>query len=481
MVKKAEKAGATGLKAAQAVISGQRALVMGLASTGAAAAKFLKKCGAVVAATDMRKEQELESIGALRSLGVEIEAGGHREESFKNADMVVVSPGVPFRHRLLELARRSGAEVISDIELAGRFVAVPIIAIAGTNGKSTATALIGEIIRAAGLDVFVGGNIGTPAVEYFSTGEKKDFCVLEVSSFHLETTKYFNPHIAVLLNITEDHLDRYADFNEYAETKFRLFENQTPSDYAVVNAGDSVIAGRLKKGLVVKKDRGSGRKPEPAGKVIKFTVYGKLDEGLYLSGDDIVFARPDINAVEVYPTGQFGLKGLHNIENIMAVIAASRLAGITHDVILKTLSSFRGLRHRMEFVREIRGAAYIDDSKGTNIGALLMALKGLNGNVILIAGGKDKGGDYGVLSYEIRKKVKLMLLIGEARFKIKEALGALTETVFAGSMEEAVARAHSRAGAGDTVLLCPACSSFDMFRDYKERGDRFRALVEALC
>ncbi len=464
----AEKTVPADLEAAKAALKGQRALVMGIASTGAAAAKFLKKCGAVVTATDMIKEEELESIGALKSLGVEIEAGGHREESFRNRDLVVVSPGVPFRHPLLELARRRGAEVISDIELAGRFIAVPIIAIAGTNGKSTATALIGEIIRAAGLDVFVGGNIGTPAVEYFSTGEKKDFCVLEVSSFHLETTRYFNPHIGLLLNITEDHLDRYVDFNEYAETKFRLFENQTPADHAVVNAGDKVIAGRLQKGLT-------------KGKVVKFTVYGKLDEGLYLRGDDIIFARPDISAEEVYSTGEFSLKGLHNIENIMAVIAASRLAGVAQGVILRALSSFRGLGHRMEFVREIHGAVYIDDSKGTNTGALLMALKGLKGNVILIAGGKDKGGDYGVLSGELRKKVKLMLLIGEARFRIQEALGALTETVLASSLEEAVALAHTRATAGDTVLLCPACSSFDMFRDYKERGDRFRALAEALC
>jgi UDP-N-acetylmuramoylalanine--D-glutamate ligase len=236
----------------------------------------------------------------------------------------------------------------------------------------------------------------------------------------------------------------------------------------VVNAGDKIIAGRLKKGLT-------------KGKVTGFTLYGSLDQGLFLRGDDIIFARPDISAEEVYPTGGFSLKGLHNIENIMAVIAGARLADVAQGVILRTLSSFRGLGHRMEFVREIRGAAYIDDSKGTNTGALLMALKGLKGNVILIAGGKDKGGDYGVLSGELRKKVKLMLLIGEARFRIQEALGALTETVLASSLEEAVALAHTRATAGDTVLLCPACSSFDMFRDYKERGDRFRALAEALC
>lgn len=455
----------SGLQAAKDALKGRKAVVVGLASTGISAARFLSKCGASVIATDAKPIDGLPGAKELMAFGTKIVAGGHSGISFDGGEIVVVSPGVPVDHPLLEEARKKGAEVISDIELAYMFMNAPILAVAGTNGKTTTTTLLGKIFEDAGKDVFVGGNIGTPAVEYVEAEGRADWCVLEISSFHLETTKAFNPRIGILLNITEDHLDRYRDFAHYAVTKFRLFENQRPGDYAIVNVNDPVIEDYVKKGFT-------------KGKVIPFSVVGELKEGLSLRGDAIVYRSNGVE--EFYPTAGFKLKGLHNIENIMSVIAAARIAGVTREIILKTLSAFEGLHHRMELVRVFDGVSYIDDSKGTNIGALVMALRGLPGNVILIAGGRDKGGDYSVLGGLVKDKVKFQVLLGEARFKIQEALGSLTETVLVGSLEEAVKLSHSKAKEGDTVLLCPACSSFDMFKSYKERGEKFKAFVETL-
>lgn len=454
-----------GLKRAEETLRGVSALVVGLAGTGVAACRFLKKCGAFVTGTDSKNEAQIPEAKALKEMGISIKAGGHKEIDTKAYGLVVVSPGVPYDIPFLQELCASGADVISDIELAYRYIDAPVLAIAGTNGKTTTTTLLGQILEDAGKKVFVGGNIGTPAVELVENAIEADFCVLEISSFHLETTKSFNAHVGILLNITEDHLDRYRDFDHYAETKFRLFENQTEQDYAVVNVNDPVIAEKVKKGL--------GK-----GKVVPFTVEGELDEGLSFNGHEIIFKYR--GKEERYPVKAFRLKGLHNIENIMSVIAAARLAGVEKETLMKTLDSFEGLHHRMEFVRELSGVTYIDDSKGTNIGALMMALRGFSGNIILIAGGVDKGGDYRVLSEPVKDKVKLLILLGEARFKMKEALGALTETVLVDTFQDSVALAHKRAASGDTVLLCPACSSFDMFKNYKERGERFKALVGAL-
>jgi UDP-N-acetylmuramoylalanine--D-glutamate ligase len=355
-------------------------------------------------------------------------------------------------------------EIISDIELAYRFIDAPIVAVAGTNGKSTTTALIGKILESSGKKVFVGGNIGSPVIEYMEE-EGADWCVLEVSSFHLEAIKDFRPQIGVLLNITEDHLDRYVDFEHYAETKLKLFGNQSGEDYAVVNVGDPVIADAISRG---------GFK----GEVIPFRTSGGLKDGLFLSGTDIVCVSGDSEVV--YNTEGFKLTGLHNIENIMATIACAMIVGIPMDSAIEAIKGFEGLPHRMEFIREVNGVRYVNDSKGTNVGALGKALEGSGRNIVLIAGGKDKGGDYRPLKELVREKVKLLVLIGQARFKMKEAIGEATETVLAGGLEEAVGIARKRAEPGDTVLLCPACSSFDMFKNFEERGQVFRSLVETL-
>ncbi len=454
------------LKKAAEALAGKRALVVGLASTGIAAARFLKKCGAVVTASDVKPIAGLKGAGELVDMGVTVEAGADEPAGAQGAEMIVVSPGVPCDLPFLERARSRGAEVISEVEFAYRFMDAPVVAIAGTNGKTTTTTLLGRALEDAGRKVFVGGNIGTPAIEYVEGGGGAQVCVLEISSFHLETTAGFNPHVGVLLNITEDHLDRYRDFAHYARTKFRLFENQGPGDYAVVNMNDPVIAGRVKTGLGL-------------GRVVPFTVSGRLKDGLYLDGDSIVYAGEGFR--EVYgPVSGFGLQGLHNMENIMAVVAAARLMGVGKESLLATLGRFKGLSHRMEVVRELDGVVYVDDSKGTNIGALMMALRGVKGPVVLIAGGRDKGGNYGVLKDLVKEKVRLMVLIGEARLKMERALGPYTGTVMADTLEDAVRAARGAAKGGDTVLLCPACSSFDMFKSYKERGERFRACVEAL-
>jgi len=453
-----------GLKSAKEAFAGKRAVVVGLGSTGVAAARFLSKCGAVVTATDLRPYGALPEAAGLEAAGVAIKAGTHEGIEFLAGDLVVASPGVPSDSPLFIRAKEAGAEVISDIELVYRFIDAPVLAVAGTNGKTTTTELLGAVLKDAGRRVFVGGNIGTPAVQCVEEGAEVDLCVLEISSFHLETTDSFNPHVGILLNITEDHLDRYADFKHYAQTKFRLFENQKKDDFAVVNINDPVIAEKVAAGL--------------NGTVVPFTVRGTLDEGLYYTGDEIVYRTK--GAEERYPVKDFKLKGLHNIENIMAVVAASRLAGVGRDEILETLKVFKGLAHRMELVRVLDGVTYIDDSKGTNVGALMMALKGLDTPVVLIAGGRDKGGDYGVLRGLVKEKVKALVLIGEARFRISAALGEVAETVMAATLDEAVRVARARAVEGDTVLLCPACSSFDMFKSYKERGELFKALVEAL-
>jgi len=450
-------------------LAGKRTLVVGLGCTGVSAALFLHGCGAVVTASDALPVEKLAGARELSALGIAVRAGGEAVDT-KGMDLVVVSPGVPSGSPLLERARADGAVVISEVELAYRFIDCPVLAVAGTNGKTTTTTLLGRLLSDAGKKVFVGGNIGTPAIEYVASGGGADLCVLELSSFHLETTDTFNPKAGILLNITEDHLDRYRDFDHYAETKFRLFENQKKGDWAIVNAGDPVIARRMA--------AWPGK-----GSLIPFSVSGPLARGLWLEGGEMVCSiEGEEGGVTErrFDIGRFALKGLHNIENIMAATCAALLMGVPQDSIERTLAGFSGLVHRMEQVRELGGVTYIDDSKGTNIGALIGALRSTDGPVILIAGGRDKGGDYGQLAQLVREKVKLLVLIGEAAPLIKASLGGVVETVEAAALEEAVAIASAKAAGGDTVLLCPACSSFDMFRDYKERGERFRAAVLAL-
>lgn len=443
-------------------LAARRALVVGLGRSGVAAARFMKRRGAVVRATDLRPATEIPGAEGLK--GVEIRAGGHDGVELAGVDLVVASPGVAMDSPILNDARVRGIEVIGELELASRFIKAPITAVAGTNGKSTVVSLIGTAYRACGRKAFVGGNLGTPAVE-FAEGNGAGACVLEVSSFQLETTREFRPHIGVLLNITPDHLDRYAGFDDYAGTKWRLFENQIKGDYAVVNASCPVTKRLL-------------RERPPASRVVPFSATEVLDSGLWAEDGLLVFSFGDIH--ETYHLGEMRIRGLHNLENAMAAVAASRLAGVPEGAVSLALREFPGLAHRMETVRTLDGVDYVNDSKGTNVGSLEMALKGLTGPVVLVAGGRDKGSDFSVLKGLVREKVRCMVLMGEARESIKASLGGETDTILADSMEEAVKEARARASAGDTVLLCPACSSFDMFGSFEERGEAFRAAVEGL-
>ena len=439
-------------------------LVIGLARTGIACARFLAKQGARVTVTDMKPaDQVAAQVRELDGIPITWELGRHEESSFLTSDLIVVSPGVPMDQPLLLKARSAGREIISEVELASRFITVPLVAITGTNGKTTTTTLIGEIFNKCGARPFVGGNIGNPLIELAESGEHIDRVVAEISSFQLEWITSFRPTVSVLLNITEDHLDRYRDLAEYIAAKGRIFENQTGNDFALLNIDDPLVAPFTK--IVV-------------AKVFPMSQKLELDEGIFHK-DGVITFRHD-GREERFPTAEYRLKGAHNTENIMAALAATLLMECTAPEAQAAVASFQGLRHRMELVRRINGVAWYEDSKGTNVGSVVKSLESFPGNITLIAGGKDKGGSYEPLAELVRERVALLILIGEARERMREALGHLTDTRFAATLEEAVADAHQMTLPGGVVLFSPACSSFDMFRDYEERANRFIAAVRAL-
>ena len=444
-------------------LENKKVLVVGLARTGVAVARFLAQRGALVTVTDMREEDKLsESLEQLADLDINFELGRHVPHSFLMADLIVVSPGVPMDIKPLAMARSQKRRVVSEVELASWFIDAPMIAITGTNGKTTTTTITGEIFLGCGFDTFVGGNIGRPLIELASSGEKVERVVVELSSFQLEGVESFRPRVAVLLNLTEDHLDRYESFQQYIDAKLRIFQNQTPEDFAVLNLDDPLVAacaGRLK------------------ARVFPMSRLQELSEGISYRDGFITFAHQ--GKVMRFGTAGFRLKGVHNLDNIMASLAAALLLRCDGDCAFQTVSTFKGLPHRMEFVEEINGVSWYEDSKGTNVGSVVKSLESFEANITLIAGGKDKGGSYEPLAPLVAGRVSHLILIGEARFRMNEALGSLTDTHLTGSLEEAVALARELTTPGGTVLFSPACSSFDMFKDYEERAERFKALVRA--
>jgi UDP-N-acetylmuramoylalanine--D-glutamate ligase len=442
----------------------KKILVVGLARTGVAVTRFLALQGAQVTVTDMREEEELsEWLEQLADLDVGFELGRHVPYSFLMADLIVVSPGVPMDIKPLAMARSQKRRVVSEVELASWFIDAPMIAITGTNGKTTTTTLTGEIFRACGFTTFVGGNIGRPLIELASSGEPVERVVVELSSFQLEGVESFRPKVAVLLNLTEDHLDRYESFQQYIDAKMRIFENQTADDFAVLNMDDPLVAacaGKL------------------SARLFPMSRLHELQEGISYRDGFITFSHQ--GKVLRFGTEGFRLKGVHNLDNIMASLAATLLLRCDGDCAYQAVSSFKGLPHRMEFVAEIGGVSWYEDSKGTNVGSVVKSLESFDSNITLIAGGKDKGGSYEPLAPLVGSRVSHLILIGEARARLNEALGSLTDTHLAGSLEEAVALARSLATPGGVVLFSPACSSFDMFKDYEERAERFKALVRAI-
>jgi UDP-N-acetylmuramoylalanine--D-glutamate ligase len=442
----------------------KKVLVVGLARTGVSVARFLAERGARVTVTDMKDHGELAPyLSKLADLTIDYQLGQHDKHSFLMAELIVVSPSVPMDIKPLMLARAQKRPVISEIELAASYIAAPIAAITGTNGKTTTTTLAGEIFRACGFATFVGGNIGNPLLELVISGEQVERVVVELSSFQLEGIQHFRPQVAVLLNITEDHLDRYATFQEYIDAKMRVFENQRAEDFAVINMDDPLVAGYAGK---------------LRARVVPLSRERELAQGIF-HRDGVITFRWE-GREERFPTSGLKLKGVHNLDNVMAALATTLLMGCDAARALAAVESFPGLPHRMEQVGLVDGIPWYNDSKGTNVGSVVKSLESFSGGVTLIAGGRDKGGDYAPLAELVRERVSHLLLIGEAKEKITAALGHLTDTRSCGSLEEAVQLAHRLTGQDGVVLFSPACSSFDMFKNYEERGERFASLVQSL-
>jgi UDP-N-acetylmuramoylalanine--D-glutamate ligase len=448
----------------------KRVIVLGLARSGEAAAILLIRLGANVLVSDQKSEDELKDIFTrLKSECPQIEfhLGGHPEEIFEGADLVVVSPGVPFNIPVLEKVRDKGIPVIGEIELAYRICLAPIIAITGTKGKSTTSTLTGQILSKTfkGGKVVVAGNIGIPLSQYVLDLTESDLLVLEVSSFQLETTVHFRPAISVILNIMTDHMDRHKDFEEYYTAKRRIFANQTKQDYIVLNADDSMASA-----CAFLTD----------AKVVFFSSRQILDKGVYLKDGNIVANLHGDDSVTICRTSELKIPGRHNIENAMTATAISMIYGAEPESIAKVLRTFKGLEHALEFAGEANGIRFIDDSKATNVISLKAALESMEKGVVLIIGGRDKGNDYTPIIPLVKEKVKHLVIIGESADKILNALGNFSVPHKAGTMDDAVSMAYKLAESGDTVLLSTACASFDMFRDYAERGRIFKEAVKRI-
>jgi UDP-N-acetylmuramoylalanine--D-glutamate ligase len=444
-------------------LSGKNTMVVGLGESGLAVVRFMAGRGARVVVNDQRDRDALGAAATeAEELGAQLVLGGHPDSAFEDLELIVVSPGVPPLAQL-DRAEQHGVPVISEIELAARFIEAPIVAITGTNGKSTVTTLIGEMSRRLERPVFVGGNLGRPMIEAAGTdaGAKGGLVIVELSSFQLERVSQMKAHVAILLNITPDHLDRYPSFEAYAAAKARIFERQDADDFAVLPADAADLQELI----------------EDDGTVVLFG--GHAGDVRVVDG-----VLADLQSGLRVPVDELRIRGSHNVSNACAAALAARLLGVRDDDIASVLREFRGLAHRTQYVRSVDGVEYIDDSKATNVGAAVASIDGLTpskGKIVLIAGGVDKGGSYQPLQQRMSKEGRAVVVLGEAASLLERAFaGSAVELRHASSMSDAVTHAAALARPGDTVLLAPACSSFDMFRSYAERGDRFQRAVETL-
>lgn len=447
-------------------LRGRRVSVVGLARSGVAAARLLVRLGARITATDSKAMAELvpEARG-LGETGVRLYAGGHPPEAFSGAELVVVSPGVPADHPALNAVRARGIPVIGELELAWRVMEAEVIAITGTNGKTTTTALAGALLKEQVRPVLVAGNIGVPLAAHALDFPADGIVVAEVSSFQLETVEAFHPRVAAVLNVTPDHLDRHGDFAAYVAAKARIFENQTEADCAVLNFDDAPTAA-----LAV----------STRAQVIFFSRSHPLERGVFCQ-DGWIVARLAGHPEQICPLAEVALRGQHNVENVLAATACALWTGMAPAPIRRAIAQFRVVPHRIEWIRDIRGVAYYNDSKGTNVASTIKALESFTEPVILVAGGRGKGQDFAPLAKAASGRVRLAVLIGEDRKKIGTALAAAAiPGTEAGTMDEAVRLASAAARPGDMVLLSPACASFDMFENFEQRGEAFRAAVLAL-
>ena len=450
-------------------VEDKRVTVVGLGRSGRAATRLLIQRRARVTVTDRRSLAELEGpLKTFKEGAVQYQVGGHPETAFQGADLIVMSPGISVESiDAVRAAQARGVPVIGEIELGFGFAKAPIVAITGTNGKSTTTALTGEILKAAGRRVFVGGNLGRPLCEAVLEGNEWDWIVVEVSSFQLETIRTFRPRVAALLNVAPNHLDRYRGFEDYLAAKMRIFENQTADDLAVLNADDPLV---LKRTDSIRSRR------------VFISRSPRTEPGVYLDSGGMVAV--DVPApsdrIEILRQEEISLRGSHNLENVLAASAVGIVCGCAPQRIREVVKGFKGLEHRLESVRRRKGVLYVNDSKATTVAALAKALEAFSEPIVLIAGGRDKGGEFTLVRDLMRDRVKLALLIGEARPTLRAAWGDLLPLIEVESLEEAVERAAREAVSGDVVLLSPACSSFDMFRDFEDRGRCFKEAVNRL-
>jgi len=443
-------------------LTSKQITIVGAGLSGQAAARFLVERGAEVTLSDMRAAAEIPQLDRLSALPIRFDMGGHSLKCFSQADLIVISPGVCLDIEPLNVARAHAVPIIGEIELAACHLDAPILAVTGTNGKSTTVSLLGAALQQCGKEVFVGGNLGTPLIEACAQDEL-DYLVVELSSFQLETIDRFCPHYALLLNLSADHLDRYPDLDSYYAAKLNLFRNMTTAHTAVLNADDEAVV-QLTADLNCRK--------------VYFSAKGSLAEGMGREGEELVWRW---QGEEVrFALSKLSLQGAHNVENVMAALIPALIEGCSSEKVWNAVCRFEGLRHRMNLVRELDGVRWYNDSKGTNIGSVQKSLAGFETPVTLIAGGKDKGGDYRLLAEELRRTVTHLILIGEAAERMVHELDGVVPIHRVDSLEQAVSLAQQVTSDGGNVLLSPACSSFDMFENYARRGDIFCELVGAL-
>ena len=445
-------------------LNGKKILVIGLARTGVATSLFCARHGAAVSAVDTRAESEL--AGAVAKLGatnISLQLGGYTKKILEGIDLVIPSPGVPADSDILKAARVHDLPVWSEIELADRFLNGRLIGITGSNGKTTTTSLIEHILNNSGFSTLLAGNIGTPLIDVVEQTSDQTITVAELSSFQLELIETFRPNISVFLNLTPDHLDRHGSLEAYGAAKARIFEKQTTADFAVLNADDPASTSY------------APSKP----KVFWFSRKQRVAQGAFLLGDEIIFRHHGEEEI-ILKRSEIPLPGAHNLENVLAAVVATRLAGARPYEIAKSIRSFAGVEHRLEFVAEHNGVRYYNDSKATNVDATLKALDAFPGRILIILGGKDKGSDYTALQTPLREKAILALLIGAAAEKIEMQISGGVAIERAGTLQRAVEVASRTAQPGDIVLLAPACASFDQFENYEHRGRVFKQLVHKL-
>lgn len=446
---------------------GKKVLVVGLGKTGMALARLMAGGGALVTINDIHPEEEMAfALEELKGVSCRSEFGVHKIETFLDQDLILVSPGVPLQQKAFEAARQKRIPIYNDLELAYSLTSTPFLAVAGTNGKTTTTTLMGDIFHRAGKEILLGGNIGFPLSPLVCEQPKAEFIIAEVSSFQLETIQTFRPWLGIMLNITPDHLDRHPGWSDYVKAKARLFENQTAQDFALVNGQDKATSELL-------------AQRQGFGKLLFFRTDAPVEEGVMIQGEDIVIRLAGQEEL-ICSVKRTKLPGEHNRQNIIAAALAAWLCRIDGAVIQRAIDEFDGLGHRIEFVAEIGDVRFIDDSKGTNVGAVIKAIQSLKGPIWLILGGKDKENDYCPLIPVVEKRVKGILAIGESKKKIDQFFHGKVSVYSMDSLREAVYLGFSLANPGDAVLLSPACASFDMFESYEHRGQVFKQIVREI-